>query len=70
MRIGIQRNVDKLGRVTIPIELREFYGFEAGKKVSIIDTDDGVLISNPKKKKEQEKAEWFKRISNNFQGKE
>lgn len=57
MRIGIQRNVDKLGRVTIPIELRRFYGFEAGKEVSIIDTDDGVLISNPEKKKEKEKAE-------------
>ena len=57
MRIGIIRKVDKLGRITIPIELRKFYGFEAGKEVSIIDTDDGVLISNPEKKKEQEKAE-------------
>ena len=57
MRIGIIRKVDKLGRITIPIELRKFYGFEVGKEVSIIDTDDGVLISNPEKKKEQEKAE-------------
>ena len=55
MRIGIQRNVDKFGRVTIPKELREFFALESGKKVSIIDTEDGVLIFNPEKKKDKEK---------------
>lgn len=52
MRVGIRRKIDKLGRITIPIELREAYDFEPGKKVSIVDTEEGVLIFNPEKKKE------------------
>ena len=64
MRIGIQRNVDKFGRVTIPKELREFFALESGKKVSIIDTEDGVLIFNPEKKKDKEK--WYQKQRKNY----
>ena len=43
---GVIREVDKLGRVVIPKELREVYNLT--KKVEIIATEDGVLICHPK----------------------
>lgn len=47
MRIGIKRKLDSLGRLVIPKEYREFYHFEKDGEVSIIDTPDGLLITNP-----------------------
>ena len=44
--IGIKREVDSLGRVVIPKEIRKTYGLE--KEVEIIATADGVLLRNPK----------------------
>ena len=49
MRVVIKKKVDKLGRITIPINLRRFYNLEAGQEVAVIDTDDGILIFNPEK---------------------
>lgn len=47
MRIGIKKKIDKNGRIVIPKEYREFYRFEDGSELSIIDTPEGVLITNP-----------------------
>ena len=54
MRVGIRKIVDKLGRITIPISFRRSYGLEEGEEVSVIDTDEGVLIFNPNKRKEKD----------------
>lgn len=54
MRVGIRKKVDNLGRITIPISFRRSYNLEEGEEVSIIDTDEGVLIFNPNKKKEKD----------------
>lgn len=61
MRIGIKRKLDSLGRLVIPKEYREFYHFEKNGEVSIIDTPEGLLITNPnykmvKTKKEQKNS--------------
>ena len=45
MRIGIKKKIDKNGRLVIPKEYREFYHLD--REVTIIDTPDGVLITNP-----------------------
>ena len=45
-KIGIIREVDKLGRIVIPKELRVFYRIDG--KVKIITTEEGILIRNPK----------------------
>lgn len=45
-KIGIIREVDKLGRIVIPKELRVFYKIDG--KVEIITTEEGILIRNPK----------------------
>jgi len=45
-KIGIIREVDKLGRIVIPKELRVFYKIDV--KVEIITTEEGILIRNPK----------------------
>lgn len=47
MRIGIRRKVDNLGRVTIPKEWRDFYHLDKQEEVCMIDTQDGLLITNP-----------------------
>lgn len=47
MRIGIRRKIDSLGRIVIPKEYREFYHLGDNEEVSIIDTPEGILITNP-----------------------
>jgi bifunctional DNA-binding transcriptional regulator/antitoxin component of YhaV-PrlF toxin-antitoxin module len=46
--IGIFREMDKLGRIVIPIEYRSAFKLE--NEVEILATDEGVLIRNPKYK--------------------
>lgn len=43
---GFVREVDKLGRIVIPKELRKIYNLT--REVEIIATEDGVLIRHPK----------------------
>lgn len=50
MRVGMIRRVDNLGRVTIPKEYRDFYNLNPENDVCIIDTMEGLLITNPKYK--------------------
>lgn len=44
----MEKKLDTLGRVTIPKEFREFY--HLGEKVTLTETEQGILISNPKYK--------------------
>ena len=44
-KIGVIKEFDKLGRIVIPKELRERYGFDS--EVEIIATESGVLLQNP-----------------------
>ena len=44
-RIGIVKEIDKLGRIVIPKEFRERVGID--KEVEIIVTDKGILLRNP-----------------------
>ena len=46
--IGIERDIDKLGRLVIPKEYRRAYGLE--KTVEIIPTEEGVLIRSKRYK--------------------
>ncbi len=48
MRVGFHRKVDNLGRITIPKEYREFYHLDEQDTICLIDTKDGLLITNPK----------------------
>jgi len=47
-KIGIIREIDNLGRLVIPKEMRNLFNFE--KEVEIIVTEEGVLLRNPKYK--------------------
>jgi len=46
--VGIIKEVDKLGRIVIPKELRERYGLT--EKVEIVATEHGVMIRDPEYK--------------------
>ena len=40
------RRVDKLGRIVIPLELREKYGLTEGAEIEFIDEGDGVTVKS------------------------
>ena len=44
----MEKKVDNLGRVTIPKELRDFYHLD--EKVKLIETEQGILLTNPQYK--------------------
>jgi AbrB family looped-hinge helix DNA binding protein len=46
--VGIIKEVDKLGRIVIPKELRERYGLT--ENVEIVATEHGVMIRDPEYK--------------------
>ena len=44
-KIGINKDIDNLGRLVIPKELREL--FALNKTVELVATTEGILIKNP-----------------------
>ena len=40
------KQVDKLGRIVIPLELREKYGLTAGTEVEFLAGSDGVVVKS------------------------
>lgn len=45
-KIGITKEIDGLGRLVIPKEMREM--FQLDKNVELIVTKEGILLRNPK----------------------
>ena len=45
-KIGVMKEIDSLGRLVIPKEIRET--FKLDKCVEIIITKEGILLRNPK----------------------
>lgn len=44
-KIGIVKEIDALGRLCIPKEMRKLFGLNS--EVSLIVTEEGILIQNP-----------------------
>lgn len=44
-KIGVIKEIDKLGRIVIPKEMRDRLGF--GDSVEVVVTEEGVLVRNP-----------------------
>ena len=58
MRIGVRKEIDKLGRICIPKEMRLLFNLE--NEVELKVTDEGILIRNPEYvlvRKDQENQE-------------
>lgn len=41
---GIVRNLDHLGRIVIPVEIRKVFGIEPGDAIEILATDEGIFL--------------------------
>lgn len=41
---GVRREIDRLGRVVVPVEWRRKYGLKTGTPVAIHEVDEGFLI--------------------------
>ena len=46
MNYEIYRNMDKLGRVTIPADFRRFCNMPPEAPVKLVLTDDGILLKS------------------------
>ena len=49
MGIKICRQIDNLGRLVIPVDLRKQFGLQAGDKVWFSAQDSGILIQTVEK---------------------
>lgn len=58
--LGIIRNIDDLGRVVIPKEIRKANGWESHTPMEMFSTKDGLLIR--KYSPNQEKAQIIKEL--------
>ena len=47
-KIGVIKDIDNLGRLVIPKEMRDTFKFD--KSVELVVTEEGVLVRNPKYK--------------------
>lgn len=47
-RVGVIKEIDNLGRIVIPKDMRDRLGF--GKNVEVVLTEDGIFIHNPRYK--------------------
>ena len=56
------REVDSLGRICLPIEMRRAYDIDKGAKVVIITTPDGILLRCLDDAKEQATKEMLDAI--------
>lgn len=45
--IGIIRNMDSLGRIVIPKEIRRVFGLKKNEAIEILATDEGILLRLP-----------------------
>ena len=45
-KIGVMKEIDRLGRIVIPKEMRDT--FKLDKIVEILVTQEGILVRNPK----------------------
>ena len=45
--IGMLRKLDSLGRLVLPVEMRNFYHMEKDDDVEIIPTKEGILLRKP-----------------------
>ena len=44
-KIGVKKEMDKLGRICIPKEMRKLFNLE--NKVELYITKEGILLKNP-----------------------
>lgn len=56
------REVDRLGRICLPIEMRRAYEIDKGAQVVITTTPDGIFLRSIGDAKEQEAEEMLEAI--------
>ena len=50
MKFEMKRKIDELGRIVLPIDLRNYYGIKSGDKVVLLPVREGIQLA---------KAEYF-----------
>ena len=69
MAVGIIRKLDPLGRLTIPIEIREYLGIKIGDYLSLI-VDGNNIIVTPDITKVMSRKEIESKLSNKYSDEE
>ncbi len=45
MHFTIIRQIDKLGRIVLPVDIRRFFGLGPGSSVCFTATEDGIILT-------------------------
>ena len=53
MKYTLKRCVDKLGRIVLPKDMRDFYGIKNGDPLEIVATEEGILLKILNEKAEE-----------------
>ncbi|MBQ4071205.1 MAG: AbrB/MazE/SpoVT family DNA-binding domain-containing protein [Clostridia bacterium] len=53
MKYCVEKEIDHLGRIVIPKNLRDYYGIKPWDKVKFIPTKEGILIVKVKETAEK-----------------
>lgn len=69
MAVGIIRKIDPLGRLTIPIEIREYLSIKIGDYLSLI-VDGNNIIVTPDITKVMSRKEIESKLSNKYSDEE
>lgn len=69
MAVGIIRKLDPLGRLTIPIKIREYLGIKIGDYLSLI-VDGNNIIVTPDITKVMSRKEIESKLSNKYSDEE
>lgn len=59
MNFTVRKQIDKLGRIVLPKEMRENYDIELGDDVDLIACDEGIMIVKSVKKNKKENKDCF-----------
>ncbi|MBR2296531.1 MAG: AbrB/MazE/SpoVT family DNA-binding domain-containing protein [Clostridia bacterium] len=46
--VGLVKEIDRMGRIVIPKEMRDFLNLDCGSEVEVLLTTEGILVRNPK----------------------
>jgi looped-hinge helix DNA binding domain, AbrB family len=61
--IGIVRNIDMLGRIVIPVELRNYLNIESGDAIEIFAEEDRIILKTHEQSclfcKSGKKIKWY-----------
>ena len=59
MEFKVEKQIDRLGRIVLPKDMRDYYKINLNDKLLLVATDKGILISAKNEKGDKPKGDSF-----------